>query len=40
MAMLQPQVSTVVMKIRLHCDGCAHKIKRIIKKTEGKMHDK
>nr|GMC46295.1 heavy metal-associated isoprenylated plant protein 3-like [Ipomoea batatas] len=31
----EPQVSTVVMKIRLHCDGCAHKIKRIIKKFEG-----
>ncbi|KAL8036234.1 hypothetical protein ABFX02_12G145800 [Erythranthe guttata] len=29
-------VSTVVMKIRLHCDGCAHKIKRIIlKNVEG-----
>ncbi|XP_073298617.1 heavy metal-associated isoprenylated plant protein 3-like [Primulina huaijiensis] len=26
-------VSTVVMKIKLHCDGCAHKIKRIIKKN-------
>ncbi|KAL3646795.1 hypothetical protein CASFOL_009339 [Castilleja foliolosa] len=23
-------ISTVVMKIKLHCDGCAHKIKRII----------
>lgn len=31
----EPKVSTVVMKIRLHCDGCAHKIKRIIKKTQG-----
>ncbi|KAL3358305.1 hypothetical protein AABB24_015437 [Solanum stoloniferum] len=31
----EPQVSTVVLKIRLHCDGCAHKIKRIIKKTDG-----
>ncbi|KAL3536241.1 hypothetical protein ACH5RR_004702 [Cinchona calisaya] len=31
----QPQVSTVVLKIRLHCDGCAHKIKRIIKKVDG-----
>ncbi|KAI3447564.1 hypothetical protein Pfo_004229 [Paulownia fortunei] len=26
-------VSTVVMKIKLHCDGCAHKIKRIILKN-------
>ncbi|XP_073145307.1 heavy metal-associated isoprenylated plant protein 3-like [Henckelia pumila] len=26
-------VSTVVMKIKLHCDGCAHKIKRLIKKN-------
>ncbi|KAK4348487.1 hypothetical protein RND71_031242 [Anisodus tanguticus] len=31
----EPQVSTVVLKIRLHCDGCAHKIKRIIKKIDG-----
>jgi len=29
------QVSTVGLKIRLHCDGCAHKIKRIIKKIDG-----
>ncbi|KZV26180.1 hypothetical protein F511_06347 [Dorcoceras hygrometricum] len=26
-------VSTVVLKIKLHCDGCAHKIKRLIKKN-------
>lgn len=26
-------VSTVIMKIKLHCDGCAHKIKRNIKKN-------
>ncbi|XP_073042143.1 heavy metal-associated isoprenylated plant protein 3-like [Primulina eburnea] len=26
-------VSTEVMKIKLHCDGCAHKIKRLIKKN-------
>ncbi|KAM3325130.1 heavy metal-associated isoprenylated plant protein 3 isoform X1 [Capsicum chacoense] len=31
----EPQVSTVVLKILLHCDGCAHKIKRIIKKIDG-----
>ncbi|CAN4117110.1 unnamed protein product [Withania somnifera] len=31
----EPQASTVVLKIRLHCDGCAHKIKRIIKKIDG-----
>lgn len=31
----EPQVSTVVLKIRLHCDGCARKIKRIIKKVDG-----
>ncbi|OIT28584.1 PREDICTED: heavy metal-associated isoprenylated plant protein 6-like [Nicotiana attenuata] len=31
----EPQGSTVVLKIRLHCDGCAHKIKRIIKKIDG-----
>ncbi|KAI3472044.1 hypothetical protein Pfo_028732 [Paulownia fortunei] len=29
----EPAVSTVVMKIRLHCDGCAHKIKRVILKN-------
>lgn len=31
----EPQGSTVVLKIQLHCDGCAHKIKRIIKKIDG-----
>ncbi|XP_052173905.1 heavy metal-associated isoprenylated plant protein 3-like [Diospyros lotus] len=30
-----PPVSTVVMKIRLHCDGCMNKIKRITKKFNG-----
>ncbi|KAL2472369.1 Heavy metal transport/detoxification superfamily protein [Abeliophyllum distichum] len=29
----EPTASTVVMKIKLHCDGCAHKIKRIINKN-------
>lgn len=29
------EVSTVVLKIRLHCDGCIHKIKKIISKTDG-----
>ncbi|CAA0830311.1 Heavy metal transport/detoxification superfamily protein [Striga hermonthica] len=29
----EPAVSTVVMKIRLHCDGCAHKIKRVVMKN-------
>ncbi|GER45472.1 heavy metal transport/detoxification superfamily protein [Striga asiatica] len=29
----KPAVSTVVMKIRLHCDGCAHKIKRVVLKN-------
>ncbi|CAH2042334.1 unnamed protein product [Thlaspi arvense] len=28
-------LSTVVLKIRLHCDGCTHKIKRIISKIKG-----
>ncbi|KAG8374218.1 hypothetical protein BUALT_Bualt11G0108200 [Buddleja alternifolia] len=28
----EAEVSTVVMKIRLHCDGCANKIKRVILK--------
>ncbi|KAG9134576.1 hypothetical protein Leryth_000912 [Lithospermum erythrorhizon] len=31
----KPKESTVVLKIRLHCDGCAHKIKRIISKFDG-----
>ncbi|KAL3531972.1 hypothetical protein ACH5RR_005493 [Cinchona calisaya] len=31
----EPQMSIVVLKIPLHCDGCAHKIKRIIKKVDG-----
>ncbi|GFY83990.1 heavy metal transport/detoxification superfamily protein [Actinidia rufa] len=31
----EPPVSTVVLKIRLHCDGCTHKIKRIISKIKG-----
>ncbi|GER36852.1 heavy metal transport/detoxification superfamily protein [Striga asiatica] len=26
-------INTVVMKIKLHCDGCAHKIRRIIQKN-------
>ncbi|KAK3022071.1 hypothetical protein RJ639_047339 [Escallonia herrerae] len=31
----EPAKSTVVLKIRLHCDGCTHKIKRIISKFDG-----
>ncbi|GMH28759.1 hypothetical protein Nepgr_030602 [Nepenthes gracilis] len=31
----EPQVSTVVLKTRVHCDGCAQKIGRIVKKCEG-----
>ncbi|KAK1409774.1 hypothetical protein QVD17_36303 [Tagetes erecta] len=31
----EPQSTTVVMKIRLHCDGCIHKIKRVISKVDG-----
>ncbi|KAM7255277.1 hypothetical protein ACFE04_020518 [Oxalis oulophora] len=27
--------STIVLKIRLHCDGCIHKIKKIISKFKG-----
>ncbi|CAN1353483.1 Heavy metal-associated isoprenylated plant protein 6 [Linum perenne] len=27
--------STVVLKIRTHCEGCIHKMKKIIKKTSG-----
>ncbi|KAK7337094.1 hypothetical protein VNO77_17653 [Canavalia gladiata] len=30
-----PKESTVVLKIRLHCDGCIHKIRKIILKTKG-----
>ncbi|GER54294.1 heavy metal transport/detoxification superfamily protein [Striga asiatica] len=29
----EPAVTTVVMKIKLHCDGCAHKIKRVVLKN-------
>ncbi|KAI7742813.1 hypothetical protein M8C21_005653 [Ambrosia artemisiifolia] len=31
----QPQSTTVVLKIPLHCDGCIHKIKRVISKVDG-----
>ncbi|CAI9097971.1 OLC1v1034498C1 [Oldenlandia corymbosa var. corymbosa] len=31
----EPQVSTVVLKIKLHCDGCAQKIKRKVRKFDG-----
>ncbi|MCD7456961.1 hypothetical protein HAX54_033728, partial [Datura stramonium] len=32
----ETQVSTVVaLKIRVHCEGCAHKINRVIKKIKG-----
>ncbi|KAG6430505.1 hypothetical protein SASPL_108575 [Salvia splendens] len=31
-------VSTVVMKVRLHCDGCAHKMKRVITKHIDGVH--
>ncbi|KAK2994234.1 hypothetical protein RJ640_001081 [Escallonia rubra] len=31
----EPAKSTVVLKIPLHCDGCTHKIKRIISKFDG-----
>lgn len=29
--------STVVLKIRLHCEGCISKIKKIIYKTKGQL---
>ncbi|WMV52014.1 hypothetical protein MTR67_045399 [Solanum verrucosum] len=28
-------ISVVSLKLRVHCDGCAHKIKRVIKKIKG-----
>ncbi|XP_047311921.1 heavy metal-associated isoprenylated plant protein 6-like [Impatiens glandulifera] len=31
----KPKDSTVVLKMRLHCEGCMHKIKRVIKKIDG-----
>ncbi|XP_062117324.1 heavy metal-associated isoprenylated plant protein 6-like [Humulus lupulus] len=31
----KPKQSTVVLKIRLHCEGCIHKIKKIISKIKG-----
>lgn len=30
-----PVSSVVALKIRMHCEGCAHKIKRVIKKIKG-----
>ncbi|XP_077246417.1 heavy metal-associated isoprenylated plant protein 3-like [Tasmannia lanceolata] len=33
-----PQVTTVVLKIRLHCEGCIQKIRRIILKIKGVEH--
>lgn len=33
-----PVSSVVALKIRMHCEGCAHKIKRVIKKIKGKIH--
>ncbi|XP_022742699.1 heavy metal-associated isoprenylated plant protein 6-like [Durio zibethinus] len=30
-----PKESTVVLKIRTHCDGCIHKIRKIILKADG-----
>jgi len=27
--------STVVLKTKLHCEGCEHKIKRIVNKIKG-----
>ncbi|GJW79512.1 RNA-directed DNA polymerase, eukaryota [Tanacetum coccineum] len=32
---LEPQSTTVALKISLHCDGCIQKIKRIISKIDG-----
>ncbi|KAL6507890.1 hypothetical protein OROGR_024085 [Orobanche gracilis] len=29
----EPAVSTVVIKIKVHCEGCAHKIKRVVLKN-------
>lgn len=31
----KPKQSTVVLKIRLHCEGCIHKIRKIISKFKG-----
>lgn len=31
----EPAVSTVVLKTRVHCEGCAHKIKKIVGKSQG-----
>lgn len=29
--------STVVLKTKLHCEGCEHKIKRIVNKIKGEF---
>lgn len=34
----EPQVATVVLKTRVHCEGCAQKIKKIVGKCDG-VHD-
>ncbi|KAK1261076.1 hypothetical protein QJS04_geneDACA002130 [Acorus gramineus] len=34
----EAQPTTVVLKIRLHCEGCIHKIRRIIYKIKGVQH--
>ncbi|KMT06224.1 hypothetical protein BVRB_7g161540 [Beta vulgaris subsp. vulgaris] len=31
----EPQISTVLLKTRVHCDGCAQKIKKIVRKCDG-----
>ncbi|XXG40567.1 hypothetical protein AAC387_Pa01g1250 [Persea americana] len=31
----EPAATTVALKVRLHCDGCVQKIRRIISKTKG-----
>ncbi|KAK1266376.1 hypothetical protein QJS04_geneDACA000207 [Acorus gramineus] len=34
----EPQASTVVLKIRLHCEGCIQKIRKIVSKIKGVQH--
>ncbi|KAM2384394.1 hypothetical protein ACFXTH_041836 [Malus domestica] len=31
----EPPVRTAVLKLNLHCEGCIHKIRRIVTKTKG-----
>lgn len=33
-------MQTCVLKVNIHCDGCKHKVKKILQKIEGKKKKK